>query len=157
MSLRDKEKYPTTQDVLKELTKFSGVGMKVASCVALYSMNRYDCVPTDVHILRLARNCYPSMRKIVKEKKSLTPTEVKTVMNEFVNIFGEYAGVAQMVLYGSQLSQFKERVPKEIRDAAFKTQTKKEEEESEEDDNSSEESQEEETYETRKRKVVRRK
>nr|CAG4709508.1 unnamed protein product [Naegleria fowleri] len=125
LTLQNKELFPTTQHVLDELKQFSGVGMKVASCIALYCCNRFDCVPTDVHILRIARNCYPSMKKCIQEKKTLSEKDVKLVMKEFVNIFGEYAGVAQMILYGSQLSQFKERIPQEVRESIFSEAKKK--------------------------------
>ncbi|KAG2387107.1 hypothetical protein C9374_002142 [Naegleria lovaniensis] len=125
VSLQNKELYPTTHSVLDELKQFSGVGMKVASCIALYCCNRFDCVPTDVHILRIARNCYPSMKKCVQEKKTLSEKDVKLVMKEFVNIFGEYAGLAQMILYGSQLSAFKERIPQDVRTSLFSDGNKK--------------------------------
>lgn len=146
-------------DVLNELKQFSGVGMKVASCVALYSMDCHDCVPTDVHILRIARNCYPSMKTIIsKKKKSLTEKEIQKVMKEFVNIFGEYAGLAQLILYGSQLSQFKTRIPADVRETLI---TKEEESDDEDKDSNEESSAEEEeekpiVQEKKKRRVVRR-
>ncbi|KAL9650787.1 hypothetical protein ABK040_001837 [Willaertia magna] len=148
--LRDKEKYPTSFSVLEELIKFKGVGMKVASCIALYSCDRFDVVPVDTHILKLVRNQYDIMKDI-KEKKTFTKNEVKTIMSKFKELFGEYVGLAQMILYGSQLSNFKNRIPEEVRNSILKSKIN--DENSEEENNTSEEEKEV----KKSRRVVKRK
>jgi endonuclease III len=41
----------SSQEVIDELTKYDGVGVKTASCVLLFSMNRNVC-PVDTHVHR---------------------------------------------------------------------------------------------------------
>ncbi|MCG6960702.1 endonuclease III [bacterium BMS3Abin03] len=41
----------SNQEVIDELTKYDGVGVKTASCVLLFSMNRNVC-PVDTHVHR---------------------------------------------------------------------------------------------------------
>jgi len=37
-------------DCRKELTELHGVGNKVADCIALFSLDKADCVPVDTHV-----------------------------------------------------------------------------------------------------------
>lgn len=103
---RDKYIYNTTKQVLEgnleisdfvelesdkchlELQKFKGVGAKVADCIALFGMRKYDSFPVDVWVKRVMQVFYnaenmslPKMRKYGKEK------------------FGEDAGFAQQYLF----------------------------------------------------------
>lgn len=103
---RDKYIYHTTKDVLennlnmeefiemepeichKELMKFKGVGAKVADCIALFGMRKYDSFPVDVWVKRVMQEFYgaeemtlPKMRKYGME------------------LFGDDAGFAQQYLF----------------------------------------------------------
>ena len=42
-----------TSKLLEQLQKYRGVGIKIASCVALFGFGRFDCVPVDVWIQRV--------------------------------------------------------------------------------------------------------
>ncbi len=42
----------SNNEIIKELTKFNGVGVKTASCVLLFSLNRNIC-PVDTHVHRV--------------------------------------------------------------------------------------------------------
>ena len=45
-----------------ELTKFSGVGRKVADCVALFSLDQENTIHVDVHVQHIAsRDYYPTV------------------------------------------------------------------------------------------------
>ena len=46
------EERPSTEQVVDTLTSFTGIGPKVASCIALFSLGCIDCVPKDVWIKR---------------------------------------------------------------------------------------------------------
>ena len=55
-----------------ELTKFSGVGRKVTDCVALFSMDQDNAIPTNVHVHHIARrDYYPTV--LDRAKNSLRP------------------------------------------------------------------------------------
>lgn len=72
----------------KELMKFKGVGAKVADCIALFGMRKYESFPVDVWVKRVMQEFYgaedmslPKMRKYGME------------------LFGEKAGFAQQYLF----------------------------------------------------------
>ena len=78
-------KFLNTSQVLAKLQQFEGVGPKVANCVALSSLQRYDAVPMDVHMI-----------KIVK-------THYNNDVLAFEKLFQQYAGWAQLILFTSQV------------------------------------------------------
>jgi len=88
----------------KELLSFSGVGLKVADCVLLFSLGKLEAFPVDVWIKRVILKYYGSyfpnefIRKI-SGKKSLTSSEYKKLNLFGQRYFGEYAGYAQEYLY----------------------------------------------------------
>ncbi len=68
-----------SDDCLSELMKIKGVGLKVASCTALFGMAKYDAFPIDVWI-----------RRVLAEKFS----------PDFnYRVFGDYAGIAQQYMF----------------------------------------------------------
>lgn len=77
-----------SEECHKELMKFKGVGAKVADCIALFGMRKYDSFPVDVWVKRVMQEFYgaedmslPKMRKYGME------------------LFGEKAGFAQQYLF----------------------------------------------------------
>ena len=42
----------STEDCIKELLKFNGIGPKVGDCIALFGMQKYDTFPVDVWVKR---------------------------------------------------------------------------------------------------------
>ena len=69
-----------TELVLSELCRIKGVGLKVASCAALFGFERYDAFPIDVWIKRVAE------KRFAGEEFSAAR-------------FGQYAGIAQQYLF----------------------------------------------------------
>lgn len=105
---------PSIAKTLRELTEFSGIGLKCASCIALYSLDKHACVPIDVHMLHLAQSHYHLNAKHSHRKPSgLTPKQAEEIMAVFEDVFGSYAGWAQMVLFASELKQFKNSTPQQ--------------------------------------------
>ena len=77
-----------TDECIKELVKFNGVGPKVADCIALFGMQKYDTFPVDVWVKRVMEEFYvednlslPKIRKFALEK------------------FGDLAGFSQQYLF----------------------------------------------------------
>lgn len=77
-----------TDECIKELMKFNGVGPKVADCIALFGMQKYDTFPVDVWVKRVMEEFYvednlslPKIRQFALEK------------------FGYLAGFAQQYLF----------------------------------------------------------
>ena len=69
-----------TEICLAELCRIKGVGLKVASCAALFGLERYDAFPIDVWIKRVAE------KRFFGEEFS-------------AERFGRYAGIAQQFLF----------------------------------------------------------
>lgn len=69
-----------TEACLAELCRIKGVGLKVASCAALFGLERYDAFPIDVWIKKVAE------KRFAGEEFSAAR-------------FGQYAGIAQQFLF----------------------------------------------------------
>ena len=85
---RDKYRKLSTDQCLKELLKFNGVGPKVADCIALFGMQKYDTFPVDVWVKRVMQEFY------VDEDLSLTK-----IRKFGIEKFGDLAGFAQQYLF----------------------------------------------------------
>lgn len=90
--------YDTT-DIRDILMNINGVGPKVADCVILYSIGKYDTFPTDVWIKRIVEYLY-----LKREGK---PLEIQLFA---IDKFGELSGFAQQYLF----YYAREHVSKEI-------------------------------------------
>lgn len=107
-SLRGKD----ASAVQQELLDFSGIGRKVADCVALFSLDQCEAIPVDVHVQHIASRDYdPS---ILKQAKSLTPTIYNRVADLFRDKFQSYAGWAHSLLFVAELPSFRSVLPDDI-------------------------------------------
>ncbi|KHO61090.1 MULTISPECIES: DNA-3-methyladenine glycosylase family protein [Thermoanaerobacter] len=92
----------STNEIRDILMSISGVGPKVADCVILYSIGRYDTFPTDVWIKRIVEYLYL--------KREGTPLEIQLFA---IDKFGDLSGFAQQYLfyYGREMGKkiFNER------------------------------------------------
>ena len=77
-----------TDACIRELTKFNGVGPKVADCIALFGMRKYDTFPVDVWVKRVMQEFY------VAEDMSLP--KIRTYA---IDKFGDLSGFAQQYLF----------------------------------------------------------
>ena len=78
----------STDDCIKELIKFNGVGPKVGDCIALFGMKKYDTFPVDVWVKRVMQEFY------VSEDMSLPKIRAYAI-----DKFGNLAGFAQQYLF----------------------------------------------------------
>ncbi len=72
---------PTTSECINMLCKVKGIGLKVASCAALFGMAKYDAFPVDVWMRRVADKYFPEDTDFNGSR------------------FGKYAGIAQQYLF----------------------------------------------------------
>lgn len=78
----------STEECIKELTKFNGVGPKVGDCIALFGMQKYDTFPVDVWVKRVMQEFY------VEEDMSLPK-----IRKYAIDKFGDLGGFAQQYLF----------------------------------------------------------
>ncbi len=82
-----------------ELVQLQGVGEKIADCVCLFSLDKDEAVPIDVHMLRAARTLFDGV------PASMTPKAYSVIANMYRNRFGTKAGWAQQYLYYAQIAK----------------------------------------------------
>lgn len=103
---RDKYIYSTTSDVIrnnilmndfismdsdschKELMKFKGVGAKVADCIVLFGMRKYNSFPVDVWVKRVMQEFYNAQDMSLPKMRTYG-----------MDLFGKNAGFAQQYLF----------------------------------------------------------
>ena len=73
-----------TSKCLKELMKIKGIGMKVASCILLFSYHRLDVFPIDTWVKH-----FMSDRKV----------DIKDIKTKMKNIYGDYSGLIIQYIY----------------------------------------------------------
>jgi len=109
MKLRSMQDSQAVQD---ELVKFSGIGRKVADCVALFSLDQDDAIPVDVHVQHIASRDYDPT--VFDGAKSITPTIYKRVGDLFRDRFQTYAGWAHSLLFVAELPSFRAVLPPDL-------------------------------------------
>lgn len=111
LGFRDKRVYETTQLILnkmvdleklqniqdsnilrEELNKLPGVGDKVADCIMLFSMKRFEVFPIDVWVRRI-------MNELYIKNEDETKVNKRDIRNLAENKYGNLAGIAQQYLF----------------------------------------------------------
>ncbi|XP_036389353.1 N-glycosylase/DNA lyase [Megalops cyprinoides] len=93
--------YLEARDALRSLP---GVGLKVADCVCLMSLDKACAVPVDTHVWQIARRDYRCGAGT--GQKSLTDRVHRDIGDFFRQLWGPYAGWAHSVLFCSDLKKF---------------------------------------------------
>jgi N-glycosylase/DNA lyase len=78
----------STEEAYAYLLGLSGVGPKVANCIMLFSMGKYESFPLDVWIKRVMNEVYHIKEGNVKEMQEYAASH-----------FGAYGGIAQQYLF----------------------------------------------------------
>ncbi|MEM2118821.1 MAG: DNA glycosylase [Candidatus Bathyarchaeia archaeon] len=100
----------TFEEARNELLSLRGVGMKVADCILLFSLEKLEAFPVDVWVRRALLRHYSShfpkefVEKMLKEK-TLNKTGYLKLSLFGQKYFGRYAGYAQEYLYHYERSQ----------------------------------------------------
>ncbi len=111
VGFRDKRIYNTTQMILKkeididklkklndtevikeELLRLDGVGPKVADCIMLFALKRYDAFPIDVWVRRVMNILYIHN----EDENKLNKGDIQKCAD---NLFGDMKGLAQQYLF----------------------------------------------------------
>lgn len=92
------------------LVSFAGVGLKVADCVLLFSLEKMEAFPVDVWVKRVILNHYQNqlpadLVKKLQSHDSLTNGEYEKIGDFARTYFGAYAGYAQEYLYHYERTQ----------------------------------------------------
>lgn len=89
INLEELKQEKSTENLRKKLLEIPGVGPKVADCVMLFALNKFDVFPVDVWVKRVISELY-------FDKKEQTPN----VIHEFAEKqYGNLAGLAQQYLF----------------------------------------------------------
>lgn len=99
----------------EKLMVFSGVGPKVADCVALFSLDATSAIPVDTHVWKIACRDFDES-EILKSAKSVTPKLYERVGDLFRDRFGPHAGWAHSLMFAAELPLFRKTLPQEIQD-----------------------------------------
>lgn len=94
----------------KELLAFKGVGLKVADCVALFSLGKLEAFPVDVWVRRAILKHYSNRfpKEFVEKistRNQLTNADYRKLNSFGREYFGAYAGYAQEYLYHFERTQ----------------------------------------------------
>ena len=79
----------STVDAKKSLMALNGVGNKVADCILLFALNKFDSFPIDVWIKRIMEYCYFDN----------TPQPIPKIAEFAKARYGELGGIAQQYLF----------------------------------------------------------
>ena len=93
IDLKALEKIKDANKLKEELLKFPGVGPKVADCIMLFSMKKYEVFPIDVWVKRVMTELY--FQENIQEKT----LNNKRILEFAENKFGNLAGLAQQYLF----------------------------------------------------------
>ncbi|KAK0149629.1 N-glycosylase/DNA lyase [Merluccius polli] len=93
--------YLQARDALRSLP---GVGIKVADCACLMSLDKADAVPVDTHVWQIAKRDYKCAAG--SAQKTLTDKVHRDIGDFFRQLWGPYAGWAQSVLFCADLKKF---------------------------------------------------
>ena len=85
-------KLDNSNEIREKLLSLDGVGEKVADCIMLFSLKRFDVFPVDVWVRRVMNELYIKNENEEKVNK----TEVRKIAEEK---FGSLAGIAQQYLF----------------------------------------------------------
>ena len=102
-------------EVQEALLQLCGVGLKVADCVALFSLRQGNAIPIDTHVWEIARRDYDKEGVLV-DVKSMTPTIYKQTASLFQSRFKRYAGWAHSLLFVAELPSFRAVLPQDVID-----------------------------------------
>lgn len=95
LDIYELEKIKDIEKLRDELLKFPGVGPKVADCIMLFSMKKFEVFPIDVWVKRVMTELYFNESE---ENITINPNN-KKILEFAEKKFGKLAGLAQQYLF----------------------------------------------------------
>ncbi len=91
-------------EAVRLLDRYPGIGPKIASCVALMSLDKLDAFPVDRWVLRALAECdlsamSPGLEERVRSSRALTEAQQYRVAEWARECFGDFAGYANQYLF----------------------------------------------------------
>ena len=78
----------SAKETCEALRNYCGVGPKVANCIALFAMRKFDSFPIDVWV-----------KKVMNTMYGIDENDMKKMADFAAENFGEYGGIAQQYLF----------------------------------------------------------
>lgn len=97
INIYELEKMQDVEKIREELLKFPGVGPKVADCIMLFSMKKYEVFPIDVWVKRVMTELY--FNEEIETKETKIKPDNKKILQFAQKKFGKQAGLAQQYLF----------------------------------------------------------
>jgi N-glycosylase/DNA lyase len=94
----------TYSEAKQELLSLMGIGPKVADCICLFSLDKFESIPVDTHVKSIACKSYGY--KFGSLSKTITPKDYANIQQLFQERFGKYCGWAHSILFTADLSDF---------------------------------------------------
>ena len=95
INIYELENFEDINKLREELLKFPGVGPKVADCIMLFSMKKFEVFPIDVWVKRVMTELYFAGNN----KEIKVNLNNKQILEYAENNFGKLAGLAQQYLF----------------------------------------------------------
>ena len=92
ITLQEIRKIDDIDSLEKRLLELDGVGEKVANCIMLFGLHRFDTFPVDVWVRRV-------MNKLYIKNEDETKVSKKQIRDEATKRFGNIRGLAQQYLF----------------------------------------------------------
>jgi len=97
----DQLRHASYEEAKENLVTLPGVGEKVADCVCLFSLDKSEAVPIDVHMARVAKRQFAQCH----EMKTVTAKSYALAANSFRQRYGGYAGWAQQYFFYAEIER----------------------------------------------------
>jgi N-glycosylase/DNA lyase len=95
----------TMGDPTVELLNLQGVGQKVADCIALFSLGKNHIVPLDIHMINFYNDSIVPLDKSFKKIDKGSKKSFESVAQNYIKIFGNYAGWLHSIFYMSRIDK----------------------------------------------------
>ncbi|MCL2177629.1 MAG: hypothetical protein FWB72_06810 [Firmicutes bacterium] len=98
----------STKELEKKLMLLKGVGKKVAHCIMLFGLSRWEVFPTDTHILQLYKSNFADNSAEKNQHENIKTTDPNKIEQFFTNKFKQYSGLVQQYLFYYKLMRYKQ-------------------------------------------------
>jgi N-glycosylase/DNA lyase len=89
---------------VEQLLNLTGVGRKVADCIQLFSLKKHNVVPLDIHMVKFFNESVAGIHKF-KKIENLNKKTYEEVSENYIKVFGEYAGWLHSIFYMNRIDK----------------------------------------------------